>query len=328
MIFNKVNLLLDLILDLQHINLDDDLSKSKLRLWRVILNIIEFVQSNFNNREISLGLWFIVFLVWVLSQKKISGSIFSLIKIIFSKALLRINLLMLLYLSVILLLLYRINFWRFSLLKDTIYWISGVAFIMLMNASKAYTEPYFFKKTLLDNLKFVLILEFVVNFYSYNLIWELILLPFVVLLVGMNVVSELEKDHLVVKKMTTAILSIIGIIYTIGAIYQVFSNLTDFLLYDNLRSLLFPAIMICFYLPFIYLIALFMQYETLFSRISIRISENKKLLRFVKFQVFKCSHFNLKKLTRFAKSVPVYNFYSREDILDYVQKFNNGYYES
>lgn len=292
------------------------------------MKVIEFVQSTFNNREISLGIWFIVFLIWALSQKKISGSIFSLIKIIFSKALLRINLLMIVYLSLILFLLYRINFWEISLLKDTIYWTFGVAFIMLMNASKAYSEPYFFKKTLLDNLKFVLILEFVVNFYCLNLIWELILLPFVVLLAGMNVVSELEKEHLIVKKITITILSIIGIVYSIVALYQVFSNLTDFISYENLRAILFPIIMICFYLPFIYLIALYMQYETLFNRISVRISEDKKLFRFVKYQIFKCSHFNLKKLTRFANSVPVYNFYGREDIVNYIQKFNNGINET
>ena len=288
------------------------------------MKVIEFVQSTFNNREISLAFWFIVFLVWALSQKKIKGSIFSLIKIIFSKALLRINLLMIVYLSFILFLLFRINFWKISLLKDTIYWTFGVAFIMLMNASKAYTEPYFFKKTLLDNLKFTLILEFVVNFYSLNLIWELILLPIVVLLAGMNAVSELEKEHLIVKNITTTILSIIGVIYAVVGLYKVFSNFTDFILYDNLRAFMFPVIMVCFYLPFIYLIALYMQYETLFNRISVRISENKKLFRFVKYQIFRCSHFNLKKITRFAESVPVYNFYSREDILDYIKKFNNG----
>ena len=292
------------------------------------MNVIEFIQSNFNDREISLGIWFFVFLIWALSQKKLGGSIFSIVKIIFSKALLRINILMIVYLSLILLFLYKINFWKVSLLKDTIYWTFGIAFIMLMNASKAYTEPYFFKKTLLDNLKFVIILEFVVNFYSLNLIWELILLPFVVLLAGMNAVSELEKEHLIVKKITTTILSFIGVTYAVVGLYKVFSNLTDFISYDNLRSFLFPIIMIFLYLPFIYLIALYMQYETLFSRISIRISEDKKLFRFVKFQILKCSLFNLQKLTRFAKSVPVFNFYSRKDILDYIQKFNNGHNET
>ena len=288
------------------------------------MNVIEFIQSTFNNREISLGIWFIVFLIWALSQKKISGSIFSLIKIFFSKALLRINILMIVYLALILLFLYKINFWKISLLKDTIYWTFGVAFIMLMNASKAYTEPYFFKKTLIDNIKFVLILEFIVNFYSLNLFWELLLLPFVVLLAGMNVVSDLEKEHLIVKKITSTILSIIGFIYAIVALFTVFSNFTDFISYGNLKAFIFPIIMICFFLPFLYLIALYMQYETLFNRISVRISENKKLFRFVKYQIFKCSHFNLKKLTRFANSVPVYNFYGREDIVDYIQKFNNG----
>ena len=77
-------------------------------------------------------------------------------------------------------------------------------------------------------------------------------------------------------------------------------------------------------IPFIYFFALFMQYETLFIRLSIRISKNRKLFRYAKFQIFKVSLFNLKKLSHFAKVVPVYNFDSKEEICNAIQVYNNS----
>jgi len=71
---------------------------------------------------------------------------------------------------------YRIGFWQDALLGETIIWIFGVGFALLINAGRT-NEKDFFKKAILDNIKIVVIIEFLVNIYVFDLWAELILVP-------------------------------------------------------------------------------------------------------------------------------------------------------
>ena len=214
------------------------------------MKIINFIEATFNNREISLGLWFIAFTFLVLIKRKILISIFDLIKLLFGKAIFRMIIFMLIYVSTLIFILYICNLWELTLLKDTIYWTFGFAFIMLFNANKAYEEEHFFENIIKDNFKFIIIFEFITNLHCFNLIWELIFLPIMLFLVLINTFSEYKKEFHQIQKITNVILSIIGIMYLIIALYYIFINLTNFISYNNLRSFLFAPLLTFFYIPF------------------------------------------------------------------------------
>ena len=66
------------------------------------------------------------------------------IKAFFNKKIFSVVLGMLVYTSLIVMLLLKIGLWDSFLIKDTIFWILGTAFVLLMNTNKATENISFF----------------------------------------------------------------------------------------------------------------------------------------------------------------------------------------
>jgi hypothetical protein len=71
---------------------------------------------------------------------------------------------MILYVCILVLLFSTIGFWQTNLIKDTVIWSLGTAFVHLININQVTKSEDYFKTILFDNLKLILVLEFIVNF--------------------------------------------------------------------------------------------------------------------------------------------------------------------
>ncbi len=255
----------------------------------------------FNNREKALFIWLIIFLIFTLLQKSIRSAFKNLLKTFFVVKIQVSLLMMLAYVFSLILLLREINLWGFYLLKDTIFWAFGTAFILMVNANKANKEEHYFRKLLLDNLKLILVLEFIVNLYTFNLWIELMFVPVLLLIVVMNAIAETEEKYAPAKKLTDGILMAFGLIVLAYSGLKIYTDFDNFASADNLRAFLLPIILTISFIPFLYLFALFIAYDMFFRRLSIFIPENKKLLRFTKWKIFATCKFDLKKLNSLTK---------------------------
>lgn len=97
------------------------------------------------------------------------------------------------YVLLIIYFLYEIKFWNPTLLKETIFWYFGVAFISLVNANKVNQDEEYFKKIFKDNLKLIVILELITTFYSFSLIVELILVPLLLIITMLSAFRSLQE---------------------------------------------------------------------------------------------------------------------------------------
>lgn len=284
--------------------------------------------DTFNNREIALIIWILIFLIWMLFKKNfwivfkkdLRVSLFNFLKILTSKKIIILIFSMLLYVFLIIFMLHKIGFWNVSMIKDTIFWTFGVAFIMLINSDKANKDEHFFRKILLDNIKLIIVLEFIINLYVFNLVVELILIPILFIVVMMSAFAETKKENMQVKKAMGFILVIIGICFIIFVTYNIIIDFKGFASLDNLRGFLLPPVLTTFYLPFAYFMALFMIYETFFLRINILISKNKALTKYAKRKILEECHFNLRKLNIFSKKLKFCEINSENDLLLAIQE--------
>lgn len=282
----------------------------------------------FNNREKAVIIWLfifiIMFLIGMLLRKDIRASTFGVLKILFKKKIIIVFVAMFSYVSLIILLFSVIQIWNISLVKDTIYWVIGSAILLLMNTNEATQDEHHFRKILLDNLKLILILEFVINLTSFNLLAELILIPLLVVLSVMSAVAETKKEWLPAKKLVDFILSFIVFSLIIYAVYNIVSDYQSFVTMDNLRSFILPPLLTVAYIPFLYLFALVMAYEILFIRLDFILKNNKALASFAKQRIFRLCFLSLGKLNSFAKdsTSDIYKLKDKNDILNLVEKFN------
>ena len=108
--------------------------------------------------------------------KSVRESIFSLIKIFLSKPLVYIWILMTSYVISSICLLHKIGMWNFRELKNTLIWFLFFGITSMIKTTKIKEDKTFFVKSIFDYFKIFAIIGFIINYYTFNLIIELILL--------------------------------------------------------------------------------------------------------------------------------------------------------
>ncbi len=290
------------------------------------MSYIENYLDVFNAREVAVIFWLLLLFAWAISKKKIIDSIRRVIKTFLSFKILLILISAIIYVGLVVFVLSKLGIWRTTLIKDTIYWIVGTAFVLLMNVNKATEDKHYFIKLLKENLKLILVVEFILNIYSFNLLIEMILIPLLFVIIAISAYVERKKEYLHVKKMTDFILSIISIIIILYAFIKIIGNYQSFLSSENLRAFVLPPLLTFAYIPFLYLLALLFTYENLFFRIGYFIKDNQAPNKNVKWKIFRLCCLNLCKLKRFSRYIsPKLVINSKEeDVMKLIGSFRTG----
>lgn len=108
----------------------------------------------FNNREISLIIWLGVLIVFVLTQKSMRNSLADVVKLLFGKYFLAIYLTLGIYLFGVFSLLKSVGFWTSADIKDSIFWLFSVGFVLVFSLNKAKDSNYF-KAIIIDTIKVI-----------------------------------------------------------------------------------------------------------------------------------------------------------------------------
>ena len=212
-------------------------------------------------REQAILILIVIFISWSLSQKNIRKSVISVLKTFFQWKILLITLGMATYVILIILLLFQLKLWNINLLKNTIFWFAGTALILLVNTNNAIQDKKYFRKIMIKSLKFTLLLTFLINFYTFPLIIELILLPTITTLLVISVYTNAKQEYLPVKKVVDTLLSVWGVFIIIYVLINALTDSGNLLTINNLLELLLPILLNLLLLPFLYCLTIFMAYE-------------------------------------------------------------------
>lgn len=223
-----------------------------------------------SNREISILIWtFLIFGILIISSKGSFGKLLNVIKALFSKKFIPFYITFFVYFFLIIFLLNRFSIWEFGLYKDFIYWFLTTGLVLFFNANNLNSIKDFVK-VILTATSLTIILEFIIGFYNFSLIWELIIIPFVTFISLLSLVAEMKNDDpntKVVAKILKGILTIIGFGILFYGIYQLLTNYTDFFTLSNLKSFLLPPVFTLLFLPLIYFTVLYIKYERAFMNL-------------------------------------------------------------
>jgi hypothetical protein len=256
-----------------------------------------------NNREKAVVIWLIIIFLGLLANKGIRASMLQLPKAFLVRQIMVPFILILAYVAAEVICFHGAGFWNVSMLKDTVVWFLGTAFVLFININEPSKDGKYFKKVLLDNLKLSVVLEFLANAYTFSLWAELIILPIITFIAILSSVAGLKKETLQVKKIMDFLLAVAGFYLLSYVLYRVVTDLSGFATQENLRSFLLPPILTAAYLPAIYLLAVYSGYELLFVQINMSLSGDKKLANFAKRKVLRTCLGSLWKVTRISKGL-------------------------
>lgn len=141
---------------------------------------IQFI-NQFSNRELSWMIWILVGIIVAFFSKGIRNSILNLLASFFRWKLQLIIFTAIVYIVGIVFVLYKLSVWNTILLKDTIIWMLFAGMVLLFRFSN-YKSNHDFIIIIKEGIKSTIIIEYVINLYSFSLITELVLTPVLILL--------------------------------------------------------------------------------------------------------------------------------------------------
>lgn len=274
----------------------------------------------FNNREIASGIWLIIIFIFMIRKKDIRYSLKRLLKTFFNKKILVSFIFMFISTSIIVLFLYYINFWDISLLKDTIIWFLFSGIVTCVNAITSRSDKNQLKKIIYENLKVLILIEFIINYYTFPLIIELIVMPIITLIFLLDVFTNNKEKYSSVKKLMKTLQTVIGFFLIYYFISNLVSSYQGFVSYNTLKSFLLPIILSLFFLPFIYLFLLYAKYDMIFIRLKMGSSKSKELTKYAKKEIIKTCLLNINKVKKLLKgnTAKLMHIQNKEDVEELI----------
>lgn len=234
-----------------------------------------------NSREIAALFWLaVVFLVCVF-HPKIRPSLLSVARAFFQRQIIIVIGLLVLYVVLLVWGLSSHSLWGWDQLKNTIIWSLAVGFVALFQIPGIAEKPRFFRDWIGDNLRVIILVEFLINFYTLPLLGEFFLLPFVTFVVGMIAVGERDEQYRRVVNLLNTVLALMGLGLLAYTGYMALDDFENFVSMQSLRDLYTPVLLSLLFIPFIFVMHVFMSYDTEFRTIELYIPD-EKLRRFAK----------------------------------------------
>lgn len=287
------------------------------------MNVWNDIQAIFNNREIALLLW-IALIVLAVLLSKLRKSLVPIFKILTSKMFLIVFSLIGAYLYGIILLLQNLEVWQSSNLKDVLFWPFSVGLILVFKINEAKSNAYF-KGIFLSAIKWTIVLEFIVNLYSFSLLTEIIILPVLVFLAMTQAFAEMDEKHKMVSKFLQNVIAVAGLLIFSFSLYKTLINFDAVLTFQNLVVFLLPSTITVLFIPFVYLLALYSTYESYFIHLDF-MTVKKDKVKEVKKLILRIANINLDKLLRIKKNFEKRVFYDDTVLKDYVQEISKKSY--
>ena len=283
------------------------------------MNVWAYIQAIFNNREIALISWISLIVAAVLVSNK-RKTLVPIFRIITGKKFLIIFFLIGVFLYGIIFLFKFLEVWQSSNLKDVLSWLFSVGLILVFKINDAKGTSYF-KGIFLTTIKWTIVLEFIVNLYSFSLLTEIIILPVLVFLVITQAVAEMDKKHEIVSSFLQNAIAIAVLSIFSYSLYKTIVNFDEVFTFQNLVIFLLPTTITILFLPVVYFLALYSTYEDYFVRLDF-MTVKKDKVKVVKRLILRIANINLEKLLRIKKNFEKRVFYDDTDLKSYIQSIS------
>lgn len=270
---------------------------------------------SFDNRQLALAFWIAVAMTFIVTRQDLRGPLVKLLRSFFARKLVVAWLLMSVYVWGETRLLQRLGIWNESHVMDTLLW--GITVAVVTFAQLGGGQP--FKKLVTQNFQAVIVLDFLVNLYVFNLAFELAFIPFMFVLGGLIAVAESQTEYGTVLRLLQTVATLVGAGLLVYATYNIYFHFSSFASMETAREFAVPPALSLLFIPFLYLALLFFRYERLLNLVDFFVKD-RSLAMFIKRQVVSRGHLNAAALHRWGTQLPAAYIKSRGDALEFLAR--------
>ena len=235
----------------------------------------DVIGMSFSARESAVTVWLGIVVVFSLIHPSVRPSLAAVLRSLLDPKLLTAFLLFAGYTSACVLLLRGRGIWDSGDLKDTILWFvfSGVVFCF-DSLSKA-GEPGYFRDALVDQLRALVLFEWLINFHSFSFGVEFLLFPVLAALAMMQVIAARDEKTRVVGSFVGVLLGLIALGLATHSLRRAFAEFSPYAAGDAFKSFVVPLILTASLLPVAWATGLWGIYEYLAIRMGHRRGNNR-----------------------------------------------------
>ncbi len=253
-----------------------------------------------NNREIAGALWIVILLgAALLKSSRVRDATLHLLSAMWSKAIVLSAIGMMAYVVGVVLALRALHFWGPGLLKDTVVWTAGVGVTLLFAATGV--DDRFFRRAIRRTVTVTAVIEFAANLHVFAVWVEILVMPAVLFVVLLKTVADTDRRYELVAKVLQWPLLIYGAVVIAYSIRAVVRDPGSLLSLPALRTFFLTPVLTVAYVPFIYLFALYVQYEAVFVRLQF-VDPDPDFRRRSKRRVWRRFGLNLWALSRWVRT--------------------------
>ena len=280
----------------------------------------------FSTREIASAIWIGIIILFLGTKKEIRKSFFKVIKAALNKHIVIPFILLLLYTIAISFIFKILGINVVSFIKDIVLWFlfAGVPFAYSSIMNKDINAQYF-KKYIIDNIKIITVLQFIISTFTFSIWIELIIIPVITFIVLLEAVASKDDKYKQVQKFLSLIISCFGFFILFLSLEKAITTFKNFGTINLLISFLIPFVLSIFYVPITYLFVIYSKYELLFCRIEFVVNEeNRKKYKYHIIKNFKLSY---KKISYYLRNCvnKLYKNISDENFNNLIEETNSNY---
>ncbi len=228
-----------------------------------------------DNREMAALIWLGIALLCALSYKKFRSSLGGVLGAFFNPLLCLPLLFMLAYIGLEVWLGLKLRLWHTGLVKGTVIWAVASAGVLYFNCMSVATDPHFFRRTVAATVGVAVFVEFFMNLFVMNLFAEFVLQPVMVTLALLPAVAGTRAEHQPAKRVLNGLLGLLGFALFAFALWQVLATWRQLDKHQVLLEFLLPIWLTIGLMPFIYLLSLYVTYDSAFRGINWATSKSR-----------------------------------------------------
>lgn len=224
-----------------------------------------------SNREVAILIWGLLFFLICLINNKLRGHVKEILKCFFVRAIISPLILMMIYVSLVAFLLKYLNAWNFNHLKTLVIWGISVATVSLFKVNEISEDLSYFKKVIINNIKVIVIIEFMLGYFSFSLPIEFFFILPISMIIG--VLLGLSDSKKGLSKIANTLVFIFGFLIIIHTAWNLIISFNEFIKFETFIDLYLPPVLTILFFPFLYFMVLYSTYENGYLKLKFLITD-------------------------------------------------------
>ena len=253
-----------------------------------------------SSREIAVAFWTVAVLIGVLSAKNVRASALVAVRQALFTKLVFVWLSLAAYSLILVIGLREFGLWNSALLKDTLIWFVFCAITYPLQFHDPQKASRVFRVLFRDSLSVLIVVEVLVETYTFSLPIELIIVPSVTLIAMVGTVAEMSEEDKLVGRILENIQAVVGIAILMIAVRQAAADPGHIFVATLLSSLIVVVLSLACW-PYICFLRLAFAYETLLSRIGWKKDVSRVFRHFAAFNIVRFLQFRSAAVAPFIR---------------------------